>query len=142
MDKWLYKSSLILVVVGILVSVYMTIYKLTNNDGMCLGSGDCSAVNASAYSEIYHIPTGMVGVAGYLVLLALHLLENRNDFMRQNATLVIFGIALVGFVFTLYLVYVEFAVLKALCPFCLTSQTAMTIIFIISVIRLVRQPQL
>ena len=141
MDKWLYKASLVLVVVGLLVSVYMTIYKLTNNDGMCLGSGDCSTVNASVYSEIYHIPTAMVGVAGYLVLLALHLLENRNDFMRRNVTLFIFGLALVGFLFTMYLVYVEFAILNALCPFCLTSQTAMTLIFIISVIRLVRQPQ-
>jgi uncharacterized membrane protein len=142
MDKWLYKASLVLVVIGILVSVYMTIYKLTNNDGMCLGSGDCSTVNASVYSEIFGLPVGLLGVGGYAAILALHLLENRNDFMRRNATLFIFGLALTGFLFTLYLVYVEFAILKALCPFCVTSQTAMTLIFIISVIRLVRQPQL
>lgn len=142
MDKRLYKASLVLVVIGILVSVYMTIYKLTNNDGMCLGSGDCSTVNASVYSEIFGLPVGLLGVGGYAAILALHLLENRNDFMRRNATLFIFGLALTGFLFTLYLVYVEFAILKALCPFCVTSQTAMTLIFIISVIRLVRQPQL
>jgi uncharacterized membrane protein len=142
MDKWLYKASLVLVVIGILVSVYMTIYKLTNNDGMCLGSSDCSTVNASVYSEIFGLPVGLLGVGGYAAILALHLLENRNDFMRRNATLFIFGLALTGFLFTLYLVYVEFAILKALCPFCVTSQTAMTLIFIISVIRLVRQPQL
>jgi uncharacterized membrane protein len=141
MDKWLYKASLILVVIGLLVSVYMTIYKLTNNDGMCFGSGDCSTVNASVYSEINGIPVALVGVAGYALILALHLLENRNDFMRRNATLFIFGLALTGFLFTLYLVYVEINILKALCPFCVTSQTAMTLIFIISVIRLVRQPQ-
>jgi len=142
MDKWLYKASLALVVIGILVSVYMTIYKLTDNNAMCLGSGGCSQVNASRYSEIYGIPVGLVGVGGFAAILLLHLLENRNDFMRRNATLYIFGLALTGFVFTLYLVYVEFAILKALCPFCLTSQVTMTIIFIISVIRLVRQPQL
>jgi uncharacterized membrane protein len=49
--------------------------------------------------------------------------------------------ALTGFLFTLYLIYVEFALLNAICPFCLTSQISMTIIFIISVIRLIRQPQ-
>ena len=53
----------------------------------------------------------------------------------------IFGMALTGFLFTVWLIYVEVAILKALCPFCVTSQTAMTIIFIIAVIRLIRQPQ-
>ena len=141
MNKWLYKASLVLVVIGILVSIYMTIYKLTDNNAMCLGNGGCSVVNTSKYSEIYGIPVGLVGVGGYAAILLLHLLENRNDFMRRNATLFIFGLALAGFLFTLYLVYVEFAILKALCPFCLTSQAAMTIIFVISIVRLVRQPQ-
>jgi len=141
MNKWLYKASLVLVVIGILVSIYMTIYKLTDNNAMCLGNGGCSVVNTSKYSEIYGIPVGLVGVGGYAAILLLHLLENRNDFMRRNATLFIFGLALAGFLFTLYLVYVEFAILKALCPFCLTSQTAMTVIFVISIVRLVRQPQ-
>lgn len=142
MDKWLHKASIVLVVIGLLVSVYMTIYKLTENNAMCLGSGDCSTVNASKYSEIYGIPVGAVGVLGYAAILVLHLIENRNKFLRQNALLFIFGLALTGFLFTLYLVYVEFAILKAICPFCLTSQITMTIVFIISVIRLIRQPQL
>lgn len=141
MDKWLYRASMVLVVIGLLVSVYMTIYKLTENNAMCLGSGDCSTVNASKYSEIYGIPVGAVGVLGYAAILALHLFENRNKFLRQNGLLFIFGLALTGFLFTLYLVYVEFAILKAICPFCLTSQISMTIIFIISVIRFVQQPQ-
>lgn len=141
MDKRLYKASIFLVVIGILVSIYMTIYKLTDNNAMCLGNGGCSAVNASKYSEIYGVPVGFVGVVGYGVILALHLLENRNEFMRRNAILFLFGLALTGFLFTLYLIYVEIAILKALCPFCVTSQVIMTVVFIISVIRLVKQPQ-
>jgi len=141
MNKWLNKASIALVVIGVLDSIYMTIYKLTDNNAMCLGSGDCSSVNASKYSEIYGIPVALVGVGGYLAILILHLLENRNQHLRANGTLYIFGLALTGFLFTLYLIYVEFALLKALCPFCLVSQAAMTLIFIISVIRLVRQPQ-
>jgi uncharacterized membrane protein len=142
MDKWLYKASIILVVIGILVSTYMWIYKITSDNRMCLGSGDCAIVNQSPQSELYGIPLGALGVVGYAAILVLHLLENRNEFLRRNAILFIFGLSLTGFLFTLYLVYVEFAILRALCPFCLTSQIAMTIIFIISVIRLVRQPQL
>ena len=64
-----------------------------------------------------------------------------RGYFKQNGTLLVFGMALTGFIFTIWLIYVEFALLKALCPFCLTSQVSMTIIFIISVIRLIKQPQ-
>ena len=141
MDKWLYRISVAFVVLGLLVAIYMTIYKVTSNDKMCLGSGDCSTVNASRYSEVNGIPVAVIGVLGYLAILAVHYLERGRGYFKQNGTLFIFGLALTGFIFTLWLIYVEFALLRALCPFCLTSQTAMTIIFIISVIRLIRQPQ-
>jgi uncharacterized membrane protein len=141
MDKWLYRISVALAVLGLLVSIYMTVYKLTSNDSMCLGSGDCSTVNASSYSEVNGIPVAVFGVIGYAAILTVLYLEKRNRFFKQNGTLLIFGMALTGFLFTLWLIYVEFAILKALCPFCVTSQTAMTLIFIIAVIRLIRQPQ-
>ncbi|MBK8781905.1 MAG: vitamin K epoxide reductase family protein [Anaerolineales bacterium] len=142
MDKWLYRATLALVIVGLLVSVYMTIYKVTSNDSMCLGSGDCSTVNASIYSEVNGIPVAAIGVLGYLAILAVLLFENRNSFFRQNGTLLIFGMALTGFIFTVWLIYVEVALLKAICPFCVTSQIAMTLIFIVAVIRLIKTPNL
>ena len=141
MDKWLYRASVALVVLGLLVSIYMTIYKVTSNNAMCLGSGDCSTVNASSYSEVYGIPVAVFGVLGYAAILMVLYFENRNRFLMQNSTLMIFGMALTGFIFTVWLIYVEVVLLKALCPFCVTSQTAMTIIFIIAVMRLIRQPQ-
>jgi len=141
MDKWLYRISMVLVVIGLLVSVYMTIYKVTSNDALCLGSGDCSTVNASRYSEVYGIPVATVGIAGYFAILLVQWYERRDKFFETNGPMLIFGMALTGFLFTIYLIYVEFAILHALCPFCLTSQAAMTVIFVISVIRLIRQPQ-
>lgn len=141
MDKWLYRSTVILVIVGLLVSIYMTVYKVTSNDSMCLGSGDCSAVNASRYSEVNGIPVAAIGVAGYLAILAALYFEKRSDFFKQNGTMLVFGMSLTGFLFTLWLVYVELNLLHAICPFCVTSQVAMTIIFILAVIRLIRQPQ-
>ena len=140
MNKWLYRASIALSVVGLLVSIYMTIYKISSNDKMCLGSGDCSTVNASIYSEVNGIPVAVIGILGYLAILAIHYFEDRNRFFKENSTLMIFGLALTGFLFTVWLIYVEIALLKALCPFCLTSQAAMTLIFIIAVIRLIKQP--
>jgi uncharacterized membrane protein len=141
MDKKLYWISMALATLGVLVSIYMTVYKLTSNNAMCLGSGDCSTVNASPYSQVYGIPVAFVGVLGYAAILILLALETRaGKFFQQNSTLMVFGLVVTGFAFTLYLVYLEIFVIKALCPFCITSQITMTILFILTIIRLVRQP--
>ena len=138
MDKWLFRSSVALVIVGLAVSVYMTVYKYTGNDGMCLGSGDCSTVNASVFSEVNGIPVAVLGVIGYAEILIVHYYEDKIGYLRRNGAMLVFGMSLTGFLFTLWLIYVEFAILKAYCPFCLTSQAAMTLIFIIAVARLIR----
>jgi uncharacterized membrane protein len=140
MEKRLSQLAIVLTIIGLLVSIYMTIYKITSNDSMCIGSGDCKTVNASRYAEVYGIPVAVLGIAGYSAILAVLLLERKPGFFQQNGTLLFFGLSLTGFLFTLYLIFVETVLIKAYCPFCITSQTAMTIIFIISVIRLVRQP--
>ena len=140
MDKWLTRGSIALAILGVLVSIYMTIFKLTDNASMCLGNGGCSVVNSSIYSEVSGIPVAAIGVGGYLAILAILLIENRNNSFKQNSPIIVFGLALIGFLFTLYLIYVELALIHALCPFCITSQITMTILFILSVTRLVRQP--
>jgi len=144
MEKRLSQLTIALTVIGLLVAIYMTIYGITSNDSMCIGSQDCSVVNASKYSKInisvFEIPVAVLGVAGYTAILAVLLLERKIGFLQQNGTLVFFGLSLTGFLFTLYLIFVEVALIKAYCPFCIASQTAMTIIFILSVIRVVRQP--
>jgi uncharacterized membrane protein len=140
MEIRLRQITIALAVLGLLVATYMTIYKLTDNNAMCIGSGGCSVVNASRYSEVNGIPVALIGMGGYAAILALLFLELRPGFFQENGTMVLFGTSLVGFLFTLYLIFVEIVLIKAYCPFCLTSQAVMTIIFILSVIRLIRQP--
>jgi len=143
MDRRLSRIEIALIalaIIGLLVSIYMTIFKITSNDNMCIGSKDCSVVNASRYSELYGIPVAVFGIVGYAAILAVLWLERYPGFFNQNGTMLLFGLSLTGFLFTLYLIFLEIALIKAYCPFCITSQAAMTIIFILSVIRVVRQP--
>jgi uncharacterized membrane protein len=139
MDKRLKQIIIALAVLGLLVSIYMTIYKYTGADDMCLGSGDCHTVNFSKYAEVNGIPVALIGVFGYASMLGILLFSNKNEFLEENEVMIIFGISLIGFLFTLWLVYVEVALLQAYCPFCITSQITMTVIFILSVVRLIRQ---
>jgi uncharacterized membrane protein len=144
MEKRLSQLAIALTVIGLLVAIYMTVYAITSNDNMCIGSKDCSVVNASRYSKInilgLSIPVAVLGVAGYASILAVLLLERKMGFLQQNGSLVFFGLSLTGLLFTLYLIFVEVALIKAYCPFCIASQSAMILIFILSVIRVVRQP--
>lgn len=143
MKKWLYRTSILMTIIGLAVSIYMTIYKLSNNDAMCIGNGGCSIVNESVYAEIYGIPVAAFGVLGNLTIMTMLILEKKaGSFFKHNAAMLTFGLALTGFLFTLYLVYLELFVIKAICPFCVTSQISMTILFILSVIRLIQQPAL
>lgn len=140
MDKKLLWGSIIATTVGLLDSIYMTVYKLTDNNAMCLGSGDCATVNASKYSEIYGIPVAVVGIIAYLAILGVHYLENRFAFFEQNGTLLIFGMGLTGVLYSAYLTYLEFYVIRAVCPFCIVSAIAITAVFLIAIVRLIRQP--
>ena len=140
MKNRLTQITVALTIIGLLVSIYMTIYKVTSNDNMCVGSQDCSVVNASKYSEVNGIPVAVVGAIGYSALLGILWFERKPGFFNDNGSMIFFGISLIGFFFTLWLVYVEIALLKAYCPFCITSQITMTLIFILSVVRVVRQP--
>lgn len=140
MDKRLSQLAIALTIIGLLVSIYMTIYKITSNEAMCVGSKDCSVVNASRYSEVNGIPVAVIGMAGYAAILAVLWLERKPGFFQQNGTMIFFALSVTGFLFTVYLVFLEVALIKAYCPFCITSQVAMTLIFIISVIRVIKQP--
>src|ERR671923_159911 len=101
MEKRLSQLAILLTVIGLLVSIYMTIYKLTSNDSMCIGSGDCKTVNASRYSEVNiasaRIPVAVLGVIGYAAILSVLLLEPRMDLLQQNGSLAFFGLSLMGF---------------------------------------------
>jgi uncharacterized membrane protein len=143
MDRRLRQVTIALTIIGLLVSIYMTIYKFTNKDiqaAMCVGSHGCPIVNSSGYSEVNGIPVAVIGVFGYLSILALSYLENKPGFFQDNGSMLLFGVTLIGFLFTVWLIYVEIALIKAYCPFCITSQIAMTLIFALTVIRVIKQP--
>lgn len=138
MNKKLNWGSIILVLIGVLDSAYLLIYKISKNNAMCLGNGDCATVNASRYSEIYGIPISLLGLLAYLAILALIIFEIRNIITKENSNLMVFGISLVGVIYSAYLTYIEFYVIFAVCPFCIISAIAITMIFIISIVKLLK----
>lgn len=133
------KATIIIAILGILDAIYLTIIKFTDNKALCLeGIGDCWTVNNSSYSEWNGIPISLFGIVAYLCMILILTLQNRVKFLVDFGSIFVFGIALIGFFFSIYLTYLQFAVIKAVCPFCIISATTMTIVFILSLINLLK----
>ena len=129
--------------VGLIDSIYLIIIKFANNQALCLkGVGDCWSVNNSRYSEINGIPIAFLGALAYLIILLLILNENKFDILKRNNPFILLGLTIIGFIYSIYLTYLEIAVIKAICPFCVVSAIGMTILFITSIIRLLNNPEM
>jgi len=135
MDKKLRMGMMFLAVVGFLDSMYLAWSKLTQRAVFCGGSSQCETVNTSIYSEFWGIPIALLGVGAYLLIGALLLLETRGNVWKESSRLAVFGLSLVGVIYSLYLTYVEIAILKAICPYCVVSAIAILGIFLLSVVR-------
>jgi uncharacterized membrane protein len=84
---------------------------------------DCGVVNHSPFAEIAHIPVAAMGIAGYLALAGLALLQRRK---------LVAAAALVGFGFALYLTHVEKDILLVWCLYCVISQAIIALITLLA----------
>ncbi len=132
--------ALVAAIIGALDSLYLTWIKLSHNESLCApGLGDCFTVNTSRYAEIYGIPVAIFGLGTYLAIIAILIYEPRIDFLKENGTLALFGISLIGVLYSAYLSYLEEFVLHAWCPYCILSALAITLVFIVSIVRLKKE---
>jgi len=141
--KKLASISLIIALVGMIDSAYLTWIKITHTEAYCIGGiGNCSTVNSSRYSEIRGFPIALLGLLAYLAIAGILLLETRHRFFKDNGTMLVFGFSLIGTLYSAYLSYLEAAVIRAWCPYCVVSAIAVTLIFTLSIVRLARhQPE-
>ncbi len=129
------------VIFGILVAGYLSYVKLTEVPMVCMANGifNCSTVQNSIYSRFMGIPVAWFGLGMYLILAAILLLESRVEFLAENGKMLFFGICLFGWVYSMYLVYIQVVVLGALCQWCLMHEANMTLLFALASIQLRRE---
>jgi uncharacterized membrane protein len=129
----------VLSLLGLAIATYLTINYARHQSPYCAGSDGCGIVQASEYVTIIagllDIPT--LGVIGCIVLLVLTMLRGRtNGQIQFYLPLFTYGAALIGFLYSLYLTYLEAFVIHAWCYWCVASAIVMTVIFGLSIIDL------
>jgi uncharacterized membrane protein len=134
-------SSIVIIVasvIGLLDSIYLAYVKLFNAEIYCTpGLGRCDVVNASQWSTLWGIPLGIYGIFGFATLFLLASFGNKSKMLALYTEMLIFAISLVGFMFSLYLTYIEAFVLKAVCQWCVLSALMMTGILVTIAYKLV-----
>ncbi len=137
-DQNLRRVALVLSIIGLVVSLYLVYIKFYPSSTLCVGVGDCEAVNNSIYSEVRGIPVAVLGALAYAGLLAILLLEPRWNLAELWGPIAAFGLALAGTLYSAYLTYIEVAVIHKICPYCVTSAVVITLILVAASIRLRR----
>ncbi|UYN91239.1 MAG: vitamin K epoxide reductase family protein [Anaerolineales bacterium] len=121
-------------ILGFVNAAYLTYVKLVE-DGVCAVGGGCAIVNTSPYASLWGIPIAAIGGAAFLTMLIVLLLEERSDFFAINGSLIVFGLSLIGVLYSAYLTYLELYVIHAICPFCVVSAIILVAMLVVSILR-------
>ena len=121
---------------GAAVAAYLTYVHYADVKVLCLAGGHgCAKVQSSTYAKLAGVPVALLGLIGYLALLAS--LAVRGEAGRFAGAL----IALAGFGFSAYLTYRELFTIKAICQWCVASAMLMTVLAVLTTTRLLRAEQ-
>jgi len=126
----------VLALLGLLVSVYLLLYKLgIVGTLVCGGSGACERVQDSPYAQFLGIPVAVYGLAGFgaLLLVALAGLGERWG-THPGPTRLAAGLSGIGVLFAMYLTYLEVAVIHDICKWCVAIAVIITSIFVVAVL--------
>ncbi len=97
LDRRLQIAILVLCILGICDAGYLTYIHYAGLKPICNLGGGCEKVQSSQYSKLDGIPVALLGLIGYIAMLIA--LPLRTELARAAG----FGIALIGFGFSMYL---------------------------------------
>jgi uncharacterized membrane protein len=126
---------LALTIVGIGIAGYLTYVHYAGIKPTCTAGASCIKVQTSQWAKLDGVPVALIGLVGYVVILASLLAPDREE--SRLATL---GLTLIGFGFSAYLTYRELFSIHAVCEWCASSAGIMTILLGCALARYVRTP--
>ncbi|MBI2482283.1 MAG: vitamin K epoxide reductase family protein [Candidatus Vogelbacteria bacterium] len=121
---------LILTIIGFADAAFLSTKVLLGQPVPCPITGGCETVTNSQYSRIGGVPVAVVGAIYYLGLIILALWY--IDSVKLKVLRAITIISGFGFLWTLYLTYLQAYMINAWCIYCLVSAATTTLILLTS----------
>jgi uncharacterized membrane protein len=136
--KVLQLIAIVLSLIGVADSVYLTVHHYTAEPVPCSLTNGCEQVLTSGYAEIGGVPLAAFGAAAYFLAFSFALLSlfgNRLTWKLFGAQVVLMSL------FSGWLLYVQAALIGAYCQFCLLSALTTFSLFIVFLISLILAPR-
>ncbi len=129
-------AIIVLSCIGVAVASYLVYIHYAKLNPLCLGGthqhSSCITVQSSSYAKLAGVPVALLGLIGYILILASLAIPG------DTGRVITFGIALSGFLFSMYLTYREIFTIKAICEWCVSSAAILTILTVLTAIRYLR----
>lgn len=124
-----FKIILFLSILNLIVSSYLFYLDLKKETPFCLINSGCEFILQNKYSRIFNIPIAFLGIVYFLILLIFSFLifKGKNYLIKFFKIIITFG-----FLFALYLIYLQFFVIKSFCQYCLVVDFSTIIMFFLS----------
>jgi uncharacterized membrane protein len=119
--------------IGLGVASYLTYVHYAGIKPACTAGESCTKVQTSIYSDLAGVPVALIGLIGYVAIMA-SLLAPENETTRFATV----ALTVVGFGFSAYLTYRELFSIHAICEWCVSSAIIMTVLMCLSIWRFLR----
>lgn len=135
-QPWLPLASLVLCVIGLGVSVYLTIEHFTSSTTLACpdtGALNCLKVTTSEQSAVFGIPVAVLGLVYFVVTLVASLpalWASKQTGIRLGRL----AFVAIGVLFVFYLVFAELFILKAICLWCTAVHVLAVALFALAAI--------
>lgn len=114
-DRGLRFAAALAALAGAAVAGYLTWAHYADASVICVAGGSCESVQSSSYATIARVPVAALGLGAYGTILVLVVWD------QPVARLAAATIALVGLLFSTYLLVVQLFVIDAVCVWCLAN---------------------
>ena len=119
-----------LAVLGLGLAAYLTYVHYSGSQPACTAGQSCIKVQTSQWSRLDGVPVALIGLAGYVAVLASLLAPD-----REHSRLATLGLTMVGTGFSAYLTYRELFSIHAICEWCVSSAVVMTVLLVAAAAR-------
>lgn len=127
----LYGLIIAIAALGVLNAGYLAWSAILGDAPTCFLNSGCDVVAASPYSRVFGIPLATFGVFFYTMLTGFALWK---FFVHEAPALrFIVPLASLGFLLSLYFLYLQMFVIGSYCEYCLFSLFDASVIFVMSV---------
>jgi uncharacterized membrane protein len=130
MQKALVYLLILVSLVGIADSSYLSHAAVTGSPLNCSVFDGCNIVAASPYSKVYGIPLALFGLVFYIV--ALGLTASMLTMDSRGLRKAVFAWSIAGVLFSAYFMYLQYFKIEAICLYCVISAVATVLLLICS----------